>query len=586
MKHLSLLLVLILFISCANDDNEVNQQQMLKEKYSLNVLLNPSSSGIVNISSGEYEEGTEVEIIVTPNTDFEFKDWTGDISGNQNPLKVIMNSNKSITGNLRQLEIQSIEIINPIDTLVISRKHKFEVIGINSKGTNVDLTSQVVLKVNDDKITLLDDNEFTVGKSGDTSITVIYDNLELTHTFYANYFEEVLDEQGYYLNNNDNSNINVPIVIINYHPTLDGFNVDPRRIIDDYFIKDRFYDYYNLDRNICSNTNSNNPICKIGTLEMYKIRSKENIMFTKFGIEEGSKFRGYNNNSSEKSINVQIVKYYNFYQLNTKVYSGREVPQPDYQEIFDLINLESLVNENGVKEVWFSFSPLSTEYPSIQQGLISSEFLLNMPESNMSSSLGDVSNSIRSQSDLPVYENEYVVYGLNLDRGPSESLHNRGHQIESQFRFIEKEKRFGEELFWNKFVGVDESGKPLGRNGMTHFPPNTNVDYDYCNENLVESDIQNWLPEGGEKDLVSCVTWTGIQYDYPFNSIFWGKDNKIDNISKDSGYKWFIYWFQSIPGQNNNISYEKDGSEYKLTNWWNLYYNWNESLENNKTLWE
>jgi hypothetical protein len=85
---------------------------------------------------------------------------------------------------------------------------------------------------------------------------------------------------------------------------------------------------------------------------------------------------------------------------------------------------------------------------------------------------------------------------------------------------------------------------------------------------------------------VSCDTWTGIEYNYPFTSIFWDKNSNIDNISKDSGYKWFIYWFQSIPGKNNNILYERDGGNYTLTNWWDLYYNWNESLENNKTLWE
>ena len=569
MKNLFIIFFVLLIFSCSKEENLDIQQQ----KYSLKVTLNPSTSGTLNVSSGDYYEGTEVEIKVTPNSDFEFKDWTGDGSGNQNPLKVIMNSNKSITGNLHISQVQSIEIINPIDTLVISRRHKFEVKGTLSNGNNVDLTDQITLQVTDDKVTLIENNEFTVGKSGETSVNIKYNDIEISETFYVKYFEEVLNEQDDYLKQNENNtNINIPIVIINFHPTPDGVNIDPSRYNDDYFIRDRFYNYYDLDRNDCNNVDQNNPICKVGALEMYKTRSEEIHMFTKFGIEEGSKFTGYKDNTPEKSINVQVIKYFNFYELKTKIYGNTGSPQPDYQEISDIINLESLVNDMGVKEVWFSYPPLDN--------------VMNIWESNMSSILGDVSNSDQDQSDLPIFNNEYVVYGINIDRGPSESLHNRGHQIERQFRYIEKEKKSGEELFWNKFVGVDQSGKPIGRNGMTHFPPNTSVEYDYCNETPLESDIRNWNPQGGEKDLVSCDTWTGIEYNYPFTSIFWDKNSNIDNISKDSGYKWFIYWFQSIPGKNNNILYERDGGNYTLTNWWDLYYNWNESLENNKTLWE
>ena len=395
---------------------------------SLKVTLNPSTSGTLNVSSGDYDEGTEVEIKVTPNSDFEFKDWTGDGSGNQNPLKVIMNSNKSITGNLNILQVQSIEIINPIDTLVISRRHKFEVKGTLSNGNNVDLTDQITLQVIDDKVTLIENNEFTVGKSGETSVNIKYNDIEISETFYVKYFEEVLNEQDDYLKQNENNtNINIPIVIINFHPTPDGVNIDPSRYNDDYFIRDRFYNYYDLDRNDCNNVDQNNPICKVGTLEMYKTRSEEIHMFTKFGIEEGSKFRGYKDNTSEKSINVQVIKYFNFYELKTKIYGNTGSPQPDYQEISDIINLESLVNDMGVKEVWFSYPPLDN--------------VMNIWESNMSSILGDVSNSDQDQSDLPIFNNEYVVYGINIDRGPSESLHNRGHQIERQFRYIEKEKK-------------------------------------------------------------------------------------------------------------------------------------------------
>ena len=48
----------------------------------------------------------------------------------------------------------------------------------------------------------------------------------------------------------------------------------------------------------------------------------------------------------------------------------------------------------------------------------------------------------------------------------------------------------------------------------------------------------------------------------------------------DSQVKWLIFWFQSIPGENNNIIY---GSK-PLTNWWDIYYNWDDAIINKKNL--
>ncbi|MDC0514683.1 hypothetical protein OAN99_02565 [Flavobacteriaceae bacterium] len=550
------------------------------------LTVTAGEGGTVSTEGGTYDEGTEVTITASPAEGYEFVGWEG-IDSNEQSIIITISEALSITANYIQLEIESIEVLNPIESLVISRRHKFQVQGIYSNGETIDLTDEIDLVTTDDKITLLDGNEFTAGKSGDTVINISYGNLSISQNFFVNYYEEILNEfEGEYLTQNSDVAINVPIVIVNFHPTTDGINIDSRRYLDDYFIKDRYFHYYGLDRNVCENVDPNNLICSTGTLEMYKIRAKEIDMFTKFGIEEGSKFRAPKNPSVSKSINIEVLKYYNFYELEKKTYQGQEVPQPDYQKLFSTIDLENLVNNYGVKEVWISIPPLSIEYPWIQQGLISSDFLLNLPESNMSGPNGDISNSIRISNDLPVYKNSYVVYGINVDRGPSESLHNRGHQIEVQLREIEKNKESMNELFWNNFVGVNESGKPIGRAGMTHFPPNTSIDYDYCNQNLVETDIMNWLPQGGQKEFVNCDVWTNISYDYPFESIFWSKNSFIDNISKDSGYKWFIYWFQSIPGLDNNIPYTKNGNNYTLTNWWDLFYNWDEAITNDKTLWE
>ena len=61
---------------------------------------------------------------------------------------------------------------------------------------------------------------------------------------------------------------------------------------------------------------------------------------------------------------------------------------------------------------------------------------------------------------------------------------------------------------------------------------------------------------------------------------------ETSNINNDPQTKWLITWFQSIPGENNNIPYLINGRNYKLTNWWDLFYNWDEAITENKTLWE
>ncbi|MGC6415256.1 MAG: InlB B-repeat-containing protein, partial [Bacteroidia bacterium] len=476
----------------ATPEPEPEPETPAPTQYTLTVTA--GEGGTVSSEGGTYDEGTEVSVTAIPDEGYEFVGWEGSDSAEAS-ITITLNESLSLTANYVQLLVESIQILNPIESLVISRRHKYEVQGTYSNGDTVDLSDLVKLEISDDRVTLLDNNEFTVGKSGDTSINITYQELETSQEFYVNYFEEVLNEfNGEYLTqNNDNAEINVPVVIINFHPTLDGLNIHPG-----YYphgaglIKWYYYAYHDLDENQCTNIDPDNPICQETTLNMYKIRAKEIEMFTKFAIEEGSKFRGYKEQNVFSNINIEIVKYFNFYELVTKNYNrgGNEtdIPSPDYDNLFDLINLESLVNIDGVKEVWISLpGPPPPEY--------NDKLEINIPESNMSSKLtGDVSNSYRIQDDLPIYENTYLVYGMNIDRGPSESVHCRGHQIESQFRHIEENKIYGNELFWNNFVGVDNSGRPIGRCGMTHFPPNTNVDYDYCNQNLVESDIMSWTP--------------------------------------------------------------------------------------------
>lgn len=462
-------------------------------------------------------------------------------------------------------QIQTIQILNPIDTLVISRKHKFEVLGNYSNGTTIDLTSQVILEVTDDRVTLLNDNEFTVGKSGKTTIKVKYEDFELSENIYSSNIEYI--DVGSEFISNDNCTYRIPIVIINYFPTSDGVNHDEN------IGPSGFWDLINP------------------SVESSRNKVHSDLVVTKRIIEYGSRFRDYGSTDVSPYICMDVVKYINLYELDpyVKLRPEFEVNDLDYSKMFEKINMKDLVNINGVKEVWITIFPKSPEYPSVKNNnMYDPETYYNIPESNMSSPItGDISNSFRIPEDLPIYDKTYVVYGYNGHRGVDTNLHNRGHQFEAQMMWLEQRQPFDvkNQLFWNKFVGINEtSTSPLGRSGMTHFPPNTSVDYDYCNQSLVESDIMNWLPSGGEKRSINCGTWTNINYAIDFNI----KDFNNNNISlnKDSHTKWLLYWFQSIPGKDNNIPYEKDGVNHNITNWWELFYNWDETIQNGRTLWE
>ena len=119
----------------------------------------------------------------------------------------------------------------------------------------------------------------------------------------------------------------------------------------------------------------------------------------KKGIEEGSRYRGYNDETSDPYIGIKVVKYINVYQIpkverelsqSRFAVDSTEAYYPDYHKLFEDLDMEDLVNNQDVKEIWFNRKSLS------------------VPESNMSSpSSGDVSNGYYEQGYTwdPEYEN-------------------------------------------------------------------------------------------------------------------------------------------------------------------------------------
>ena len=88
LSAISILLSIIMVLSCSTESTPV---------YQLTMSAEPSEAGAVTPSSGEYEEGEQVEITANPNEHWVFERWQGDHAGNTNPASITLNSDKVIT---------------------------------------------------------------------------------------------------------------------------------------------------------------------------------------------------------------------------------------------------------------------------------------------------------------------------------------------------------------------------------------------------------------------------------------------------------------------------------------------------------
>jgi hypothetical protein len=250
-------------------------------------------------------------------------------------------------------------------------------------------------------------------------------------------------------------------------------------------------------------------------------------------LEQGSRFRAYKNPVAPPSLNYWVMDSLEFLRpLPTFAKRGHKTPLTDYHRIMEEVNIRQWVQERGVREVWIW---------GYHGGKV------DLWESNMASPFGDVSNSDRDPADLPVLDRTYTVYHYNYQRGASEAVEDHIHQIEAVLNAVDGRDRapasqWTNLLFWGKFVGSDRSHKIVRPGcGWAHYPPNGERDYDWANPRFVETDIEDWKPDGsGRKQRLNCERWGG------------------DSL------QWFVYWMQSLPGRDNGLTHEGK----RLRNWW------------------
>lgn len=347
----------------------------------------------------------------------------------------------------------------------------------------------------------------------------------------------------------------IPVVVINYIPSKDKGKT--------------------LDQTTFPFRNDNGTFDPNLPVSEYKKWLLSNDIRTKAAIEEGSKFRNYKN-ATTPYVGIKVVKYINVYEIekiartmpaSTFAVDSTEGYYPDYHDLFKKIGLDTLVNNYGVKEIWFNRKSLA------------------VPESNMSSpTTGDVSNAYYGSeqyglvnaiqpNDLPIYNKTYVVYSHFVHFGYTNNIHVRGHQIERQMSHVNN-------TMWNNFVGsLTSTGRPKGC-GNTHFAVNALRAYEYDNQTMISSEITDWNPNGTSvKSEVNNSNWKkNITIQLPLNytmpSSTYKKETSRNIIGNDPEGGWLIYWFQSIPGENNKITY----GNKPLTNWWDIYYNWDDAI--------
>ena len=100
-----------LTVTMNSNQNITANFSIIVTAFTLNVTAQNGSVS-KNPDNVTYNDGDSVELTPTPNSGYEFTSWSGDATGTDNPLTVLMNSNKNITANFTLVNNPNIQGIN------------------------------------------------------------------------------------------------------------------------------------------------------------------------------------------------------------------------------------------------------------------------------------------------------------------------------------------------------------------------------------------------------------------------------------------------------------------------------------------
>jgi len=311
--------------------------------------------------------------------------------------------------------------------------------------------------------------------------------------------------------------------------------------------------------------------------------------FLRSKLNLASKYHGYTTTqaqpfadpNAQQFLDYQTIQKFEYEKpipaSNFRAWGKPDTYRPDYRQMLTDINICDYVdNQNDserVRQVWlwgYHTDAIEPDESNMSMGRLIQPYWSN-------SAYGDISNSQRID-DLPTCDHTYVLYNFApLYSGVSDlsgvsgyALEDHAHQIEHIIEWLDIPN--GNDLWWKNFVGSnakpDHSIRRPGC-GWTHLTPNSIPEdgddynsYKWYFENSRDSDCMDWKPDGtGQKTAVSCHTWAG------------------DSCNDDTGTAYKVWWMQSLPGYNNNLSYDTPTGIRVLTNWWEATYDLDRYLQ-------
>ncbi len=332
----------------------------------------------------------------------------------------------------------------------------------------------------------------------------------------------------------------IPVVVIRYLPTRDGTNLSPADM-------GRAF--------LGSDLPLGDMITRIDRMDKQ----------VKFGLEEGSRFRGYANAAAKPSLGYKVVDVITVYEeLPDGPDYGSGPLWPDYAAILNRFNLKDYVENRGVKQFWI-------------WGGSKGRGTLN--ESRMVSKFGpdwDADNGNRDPAfNLPRLNKTYFIFHY-ADMGPlANALHNHGHQYEAAYGYTSLWRHGTPDRFFVDYCGVNAAlGKFMpGRAGDVHHPFNVNDDQSYLYDittQTVDTDIEDWKPQGGTKKAMNASRWMNLPYAWP-DGVAPAPAGSYDLAHA----QWQIYWAQNFPGRGNRI--QNAAGQY-MTNWFRFLGDWDGSF--------
>jgi hypothetical protein len=106
-----------------------------KITYNLQFNVNTPGSGTIDPNSGNYDAGNQIKITATPASGYRFDRWGGSASGNENPISILVDTDKTLTAYFTKLSTLKVSV-NPNDGGSVNQGN-----GVYDSGKKVELTA-------------------------------------------------------------------------------------------------------------------------------------------------------------------------------------------------------------------------------------------------------------------------------------------------------------------------------------------------------------------------------------------------------------------------------------------------------------